>query len=365
MSPASINIVDAYPVDYFAARRRFVAECARSGWELQSHRIDAPSPNDEPLFLDVAVLGTGQPASALVISSGLHGVEAKFGSAVQWAFMNSLDTDWRPPQDAAIVLLHALNPFGFAWHRRFNEDNVDLNRNFLVENEAYTGAPPLSETFRSVLMPASYHQRIRWWPARMALLAMRHGVGSFWHTMPVGQYEFPDWLFFGGHARTQSAEILDRILPTMFDQATDIVHLDMHTGLGRWSECELLLGDAESDVNCQWWHEHFREFRVRQTAVAASSYAVRGGFGQWLQTRFPRCRYRFAVAEFGTYSPRRVIQALAEELHWHLRLGADAKDHWSRRNLADVFVPNDRRWRETTLRTGLAVARHAVDVLWH
>jgi hypothetical protein len=34
-----------------------------------------------------------------------------------------------------IVFVHALNPFGFKHHRRVNEDNVDLNRNFLTAEE--------------------------------------------------------------------------------------------------------------------------------------------------------------------------------------------------------------------------------------
>ncbi len=33
------------------------------------------------------------------------------------------------PDDLAVVLIHAINPYGFAWIRRVNEDNVDLNRN--------------------------------------------------------------------------------------------------------------------------------------------------------------------------------------------------------------------------------------------
>ena len=34
-----------------------------------------------------------------------------------------------------IVLIHALNPYGFKTNRRVNEDNIDLNRNFLSEEE--------------------------------------------------------------------------------------------------------------------------------------------------------------------------------------------------------------------------------------
>ena len=49
------------------------------------------------------------------------------------------------PDGVALVLVHAVNPWGFAWLRRVNEDNVDLNRNFLdhgaphPENPDYDG----------------------------------------------------------------------------------------------------------------------------------------------------------------------------------------------------------------------------------
>ena len=39
------------------------------------------------------------------------------------------------PDDAAIVIVHVLNPYGMAWLRRVNENNVDLNRNFRAAND--------------------------------------------------------------------------------------------------------------------------------------------------------------------------------------------------------------------------------------
>ncbi len=84
---------------------------------------------------------SGSRTSALVVSSGVHGVEGFFGSAVQLAFLEKLPPDWRPPEGAAVVLIHALNPFGFAWQRRFNEENVDLNRNFLLAEQTYCRRP--------------------------------------------------------------------------------------------------------------------------------------------------------------------------------------------------------------------------------
>ena len=36
-----------------------------------------------------------------------------------------------PGAGTAVVLIHMLNPWGAAWQRRHNEDNIDLNRSFV------------------------------------------------------------------------------------------------------------------------------------------------------------------------------------------------------------------------------------------
>jgi len=121
------ELLKYYSPDYFSAKQRFLAACNRVGLAHQSLPIHAPSPNSEPLTIDIAVAGSEKPTLALVVSSGVHGIEGFFGSAVQLAFLEQLAPDWQPPEGAALVFLHALNPYGFAWQRRFNEDNVDLN----------------------------------------------------------------------------------------------------------------------------------------------------------------------------------------------------------------------------------------------
>jgi predicted deacylase len=353
---------DYFSADYFTARRRFVNACERLGFDRHSLVIDASSPTAEPLTIDVAVAGANKPASALVVSSGVHGVEGFFGSAVQLAFMDTLPAGWRPAEDSALVMIHSLNPFGFAWQRRFNEENVDLNRNFLLPEQAYTGAPPLADVFRRTLKPAPW--RMNFHNVRVARLALRHGVRSFWETLPVGQYEHPDWLFFGGNAKSQSAQLLEQLLPTLFEHSREVVHLDFHTGLGRWANWDLLLAEQELPENASWWREHFHAEKVKVPRSEGRSYQIRGGFGSWLQARFPNCHYRFATAEFGTYSPMRVVRALTDELHWHSILGHEQPDHWARRALTEAFAPRDMRWRATSLAAGLSLVERAAEALW-
>ena len=353
-----------YSSDYFSARQRLLAAGTRRGFAHHALQIHAPSPSSEPLTIDITVAGAAKPKTAIVLSSGVHGVEGLFGSAVQLAFMEQLPLSWLPPAGAAVVFIHAINPFGFAWRRRFNEDNVDLNRNFLLGDESYSGSPPLSGAFRSAMKPARPRTRFGFWTARMAMLALRHGVQSFWQTLPVGQYDYPDWLYYGGGGPTQSSQALECFLPTLLDEADEVVHLDFHTGLGRWSECELLVSESEGLDNCAWWLEHFDGDMVRQLKSFTRAYEVRGGFGPWLRALFPDCKYRYSTAEFGTYSPMRVIGALADELRWHGEIGTDSTNHPSRRRLADTFVPPSRSWRTKALHTGLSLVRRSAQVLW-
>jgi predicted deacylase len=352
-----------FSADYFASRERFRAAATGMGYELHSLPINAPSPRDEPLTIDIAAGGAKNPATALVLSSGVHGVEGLFGAAVQLAFMERRADGPQIPNDAAVVLIHAVNPFGFAWQRRFNENNVDLNRNFLLKDETYAGAPPLAETFRRAMKP-SRPRGFGFWTARMAMLALRHGKSSFWQTLPVGQYDYPDWLFFGGESLQQSPVALQQFLPTVLPNVAEVVHLDFHTGLGAWAEGELLISQSEGMDNWDWWPKHFGQGTVTQIKTFTNSYEIRGGFGPWLRALFPATEYRFATAEFGTYSPMRVIGALADELRWHLELGAESHGHASRSHLAETFVPRSRSWRSKTLTTALQWVHRATDVLW-
>src|SRR5438093_8933584 len=99
---------------------------ATAGGRLETLSLDAKGPNDEGLGIDIAWFGAENPRRVILHSSGLHGVEGFAGSAIQLQLLDSLPP---LPKDAALILVHVLNPYGMAWLRRANENNVDLNRN--------------------------------------------------------------------------------------------------------------------------------------------------------------------------------------------------------------------------------------------
>ena len=92
----------------------------------------------------MALSPSGRRDRALIVSSGLHGVEGPFGSAVQVAALPHLAA--LHESGMRVVLIHALNPYGFAWGRRVDAANVDLNRAFrwdgMPESRPSASFPP-------------------------------------------------------------------------------------------------------------------------------------------------------------------------------------------------------------------------------
>src|SRR5690242_12435836 len=124
--------------DYFTAQDRFREAAVRAGARMESLPIAAKGPGEETLEIDIAWFGAAKPRRVLLHSSGLHGVEGFAGSAIQLQLLNDVP---KLPDDMALIIVHILNPYGMSWLRRTNENNVDLNRNFL-DDANYTGAPP-------------------------------------------------------------------------------------------------------------------------------------------------------------------------------------------------------------------------------
>ena len=121
---------DFFADTYAAAREKFLTAAGAARCDVSSYRLpNHVGPRDEELTIDVGKLGPAEPEALLVLISGTHGVEGFCGSGCQVGFLTDRLYEALPVNCGAL-LVHALNPYGFAWLRRVNEDNIDLNRNF-------------------------------------------------------------------------------------------------------------------------------------------------------------------------------------------------------------------------------------------
>ncbi len=321
-------------------------------------------PDGEALSIDVASIGSRTADHAVVVSSGLHGIEGFVGSAIQLAWLQRLAAgEATLLRGTRFVLLHGLNPFGFAQRRRVNERNVDLNRNFLDAREAYRGVPPGYGLVHRLLNPSRPPGRFDAFPLRAGWSICRYGRRTLATAVAAGQYNHPDGLFFGGREPEQSTRLVQEHYGNWVGAAATVMHLDLHSGLGRWGACQLIV-EPDQARHLDWYRAAFGPVRA-VSAGDGTSYAARGTLGAWLARHVGagrRCRS--AVVEFGTYSQLRVLAALRAEQAAH-RLGDRAGSGLAaaKHALAECFCPEDAGWREATVELGVRLADQALEGL--
>eukprot|EP00551_Chaetoceros_affinis_P008625 CAMPEP_0203683332 /NCGR_PEP_ID=MMETSP0090-20130426/47468_1 /ASSEMBLY_ACC=CAM_ASM_001088 /TAXON_ID=426623 /ORGANISM="Chaetoceros affinis, Strain CCMP159" /LENGTH=430 /DNA_ID=CAMNT_0050552475 /DNA_START=430 /DNA_END=1719 /DNA_ORIENTATION=- len=220
--------------------------------------------NDD-LTIDIALLSRSQ-TKVLIHISGTHGVEGFPGSAIQTSLLQNdtmrayfdFDHDFdhhhhhqeEEEEDAerllpTLVFVHALNPYGFSKLRRFNENNVDLNRNFLFPHEFdkvkagdpnHVGYVDMMD-FINPTQSLECSNRFGWdlfFPRALYVIA-RHGFHKMKQCIVTGNYHFPKSLFYGGDKLEQSHALLKDFLLTHLDtEKLEVVGiLDVHSGLGK------------------------------------------------------------------------------------------------------------------------------------
>lgn len=346
--------IDLFSPDYATARTRFRAAAKAAGAALHALALGATGPGGEALTIDIAWLGHAPARRILLHTSGLHGVEAFAGSAIQLALLDA------PPaigSDCAFALVHVLNPYGMAWLRRANENNVDLNRNFLADDDEWSGAPALYSRIDPVLNPPT-PPASDFFYAKALWLTLRHGFHPLKQAVAQGQYDFPRGLFFGGRELQPGPRRYVEWLRRNVASANYVFGLDVHTGLGRWGEDTLLLEAGLGATSSSRLGAALGRNLIDVRNEPGVAYVIRGGMGAMLPRALPGVAVDFVLQELGTYSPLAVFHALREENRWHHH-GRGGIDHPVKRRLREALCPASPQWRQQAVARGAALARAA------
>jgi hypothetical protein len=357
---ATLGAVMTFSPDYATARKKFRGAAERLNWALHAYPIGTAGPQGEDLTIDVAISLPTQTDCVLVLSSGLHGAEGLLGSAIQLAFLGRWQKQFGLPAGVRCVLLHGLNPHGFAWSRRFDADNIDPNRNFLLEGEEYSGSSAEYELFNRLLNPERPPSQWDLFYLRALWAVARHGQPKLKQALATGQYDFPKGLFFGGKGPSQTKMIIQQNLKWWIGKARTVAHLDFHTGLGAWGTCKLLLDYRPAATQEERLARWFGAGAYEVNDPEKVAFQPRGSFGQWCVAQ--RCApvYVFAFAEFGTYGNISVIAGLRAENqahHWGLP-GAPSTAR-AKARLRELFCLASGTWRSRVLAKGIDLVDRA------
>ncbi len=352
--------LEAFPQSYFESRARFLDLVRVAGGRLHSHQIEARGPGDEALHIDIAVLGSTRPKNVLLHLAGVHGVEGFVGAAIQSEILRA-----KPlvEGDCALVLVHCLNPWGMAHLRRSNEDNVDLNRNFLGGEADWRGTPPGYSVLNGLLNPKSQRDMEVWFYPSVIGKIMRHGFSPLKQAVLDGQYDNPQGLMFGGHKRAESTAFLDGWLRRELSTAQRVIGIDVHAGMGPYARQTLFVEYRRSNPRVASLGQAL-EMPLTPLPDSSESYTptARGAVCNAIPALFDGAKVDWFLQEFGTFSALKVLHALRREnfLYHH---GTQEEHRENAQTFLAMFNPTDFAWREQVLRTGVRLAARAASAL--
>lgn len=352
-----------FAVDYAEARQKFKAAASAADAHQEDFRCPFDGPEGLELSTDVAVFGDENPDSVLLVVSATHGAEGFAGSAIQVGVLtNGISRDLRPGQ--RVILVHALNPFGFAHLRRTNEDNIDLNRNFID----HTAPRPENDDYgrlAELMAPEDIGLMARFWTAsRLDLFRLRFGEGRYQAAITAGQYTHPDGLFYGGTEPAWSQIILAKIVEQYAGTAARVALVDVHTGLGPFGHGEFIMSAPEYSETytraCRWWGD-----RVRSTISGESvSSDLTGTIEAGLARMLPDAELTAGGLEFGTLPMNDVMGVLRDE-NWLWHHGS--KDHPRAAGIyaavRRAYAPDSEAWRNRVWTQGQDVVNRALTGL--
>ncbi len=350
-----------YSSNYWAARVKFLSAAREAGATVHQYQHPtAKGPDGKPLFTDVVLLGPADAENVLVVISGTHGVEGFCGSAVQTGLLrNGLAKQL--PDGVRVVFIHALNPYGFAWLRRFNEDSVDENRNYVDHGKLHSNDE--YDDISIYIVPEDCSDKgLEQALEELIKYGNLHSEKALQDAITRGQYKHPTGLHYGGKGPTWSNRLLHKIVKQHISPAKRVVLIDVHTGLGEHCAAVCIMNEKPcSDAYRRarkWWGD-----RVESTKDGSISSDPTGTLKYAFARMFPAGTEVTATSlEFGTLPPKQVFRAMQAEncLHHHGQPD-DCRAKKAKLALLRAFYPDEHEWKNAVWKQSREVVAQALN----
>jgi hypothetical protein len=349
--------------NYAEAREKFIGAASDLGAQVVPFPLGKSGPDGGVLATDTAWLGAPDAPRVLVTISGTHGVEGFFGSATQIEWLRRAKTT-PLPKDVAVLHIHAINPYGFAHLRRTNEENIDINRNW-INFEENLPKNPLYEELSDDLCPSDWSAATQAETgARLNAWIQTHDVKIFQKAVSGGQWRHPKGLFYGGVAPSWSRDTLTKILESTLGLASRVCVLDFHTGLGPYGYAEPIVAPPRGE-------SAFARTRAWIGASAKSLYddgsvsaEIKGDSLSVIPSLLPHAVVDVVALECGIRAMGEVALALRADAWLHAHgdpRSAEAK--LIKAKIRAAFHSDEPMWQGMALGQGLAACKAALGGL--
>jgi len=331
--------------DYQESRAKFLAAMSKRG-EVISIRHPKKGPDGQDLYLDFGIIGPDDARGALILISGTHGPEIFAGSGPQAALLNSgLINDYA---DLRVILVHAHNPYGCAWLRRTDHNNIDLNRNYYDFSKPFIPHPGY-DVLRPVMVPTEWDSVAL--GKGLADYEAQHGKVGLLAAMVTGQSHDPDGMFFRGEGPAWSHIQMKDVLPKLTKKQDIVSVIDFHTGLGPYGVPYMVHGYEPGSSEFIAFKKAY-EGEVRSTMDPADidedlPGSPEGPIVLGMKALLPGKQSYAVVIEYGTVPPEQVFGTLMHD-NWMHAHGTPGTDEWNavKQNVREVFYPREDKWKD-------------------
>jgi hypothetical protein len=351
---------------YEESRKQFLAAInyLRTNSFFKIEDTSFSDPENAELVTDVFLLkpsGSLEMKNLIVILSGVHGIEGYVGSAIQTelikAYLNPAN------QNVHYLFIHALNPYGFKENRRVNRNNVDLNRNFLIDPSVFKSTKDNYKKLDSFLNPKEAVQvncLSRWFfIIKVFFKFLKVPADVMKNTILQGQYEYPKGLYFGGSSYQYQKNNIDQIVNSTLLNYSQVFILDLHTGYGKKNKMHLF-ANANDKSSSKILNKIFLEKNI-DYGDSKNFYETTGNLVGYLESKSNAKTKIFGVAfEFGTFDSQNIFgsieslrRMIIENQSFHHSTNSRSKTKIELL-FKKLFYPND----ETFLPSALKQARH-------
>lgn len=353
-SPAKAEPVDFFKNSFEESDKNFdeiFANIKSKNSLAEVYQFLYPQGNIKSYFIPAE----GSQKNILVLISGVHGIEGFTGSAVQrYLLSNGLNI-----RNTAILMIHGFNQYGFKKGRRVNENNIDLNRNFILDRNHFRPDDSQYALLGDFINPQGPPTENLLHHGMFLLKAIykiaRYSIEPLRSSILRGQYSFEKGLFYGGKVPQEQQLMIQQLIAKYFKPYRKAVLIDLHTGYGQRGKLHLLAGKS-TDENSVELREIFHESEI-DFADKKHFYAVQGEmitfFGEQIfeSTRADVVGVTF---EYGTLDSQKTLgsieslrRMILENQAFHNPGSPDQKKIDSL--FREMFYPSDHQWRARVL----------------
>lgn len=336
------------------ADEKFILACRKAGIAPVVFTHPLKGPEGEPLATTLALLGPHESKTMLMVVSGTHGIEGYAGGGVMVQLLSDAGSI-RLPKDTAVLFVHQINPWGLAWNRRENEDNVDLFRNLLYCDPPYAENPGF-DALADALGPAAWSGPVREAADRkLQSFVQQHGERELTRIMRLGQHKHPKSLTYHGRGPTWSKRVVDRIIDGWLGRARTVATLDIHTGYGPVGDGLIMSYAREGSPGLAWLHDWYGEVHVAGHDPLIPTHA------RWpydiVADRVPGARVRTVALEYGTAEVDVLSFDLVRENNYHHLYGdpLSPAGRAIQKTFRGRFYVETDDWKTKVLRRGVEV----------